>query len=511
VILSAPSPGPRPPAVDPRDSDAAFNAGIFALNEGRESEALPLLEQARALHPRDSRLWQVTGLLHRSLEDLESAVAAFEKAASLAPGDALIAHGHARAAMEAGLPAVELFERAHRLAPLDGSLLLGLAAARFAERMTGKAMEGLEEQLRTHPGWLPGHAQLARLKYMCGERADFAASIERALTVAPRDVSLWRELVSTFMHADMYDEALDAIARGRAAAGDHPAFDANEAVCVAEKGEFALADRLFKPFESLDDVTVTVRRIRHLLRSGRPEQGGALAETLLRTPQVGLVVPYLSIAWRMTGDPRWQWLEGDERQIGVYDLADRLPSLEALAERLRALHIATGQPLEQSVRGGTQTDGALFARIEPEIRALRAAIVETVERHVAQLPPPDPEHPILGLPRRGRIRFSGSWSVRLLAEGHHSNHIHPAGWFSSAFYVALPGEKERGDPPAGWLSLGEPQKALGIDLPPTRLIEPKPGRLILFPSTMWHGTRPFAAGERLTVAFDVAPIPARGT
>ncbi|MBK9588986.1 MAG: hypothetical protein IPO50_10640 [Sphingomonadales bacterium] len=36
-----------------------------------------------------------------------------------------------------------------------------------------------------------------------------------------------------------------------------------------------------------------------------------------------------------------------------------------------------------------------------------------------------------------------------------------------------------------------------------RLIEPKPGRLVMFPSTMWHGTVPFDAGERLTVAFDV--------
>jgi hypothetical protein len=56
---------------------------------------------------------------------------------------------------------------------------------------------------------------------------------------------------------------------------------------------------------------------------------------------------------------------------------------------------------------------------------------------------------------------------------------------------------------SGWLSLGEATE-LGLDLPPVRLIEPKPGRLVLFPSTMWHGTRPFTEGERLTVAFDVA-------
>ena len=46
-----------------------------------------------------------------------------------------------------------------------------------------------------------------------------------------------------------------------------------------------------------------------------------------------------------------------------------------------------------------------------------------------------------------------------------------------------------------------------VDLPPFRTVEPKPGRLALFPSYMWHGTRPFGEGERLTVAFDVARNP----
>jgi len=36
------------------------------------------------------------------------------------------------------------------------------------------------------------------------------------------------------------------------------------------------------------------------------------------------------------------------------------------------------------------------------------------------------------------------------------------------------------------------------------VVEPKPCRLALFPSWMWHGTRPFGEGERMTVAFDVA-------
>ena len=76
------------------------------------------------------------------------------------------------------------------------------------------------------------------------------------------------------------------------------------------------------------------------------------------------------------------------------------------------------------------------------------------------------------------------------------------GWFSSALYIVLP--PDLGREQAGWLTLGEPPPELGLGLAPARLIEPKPGRLALFPSTMWHGTKPFAEGERMTVAFDVA-------
>jgi hypothetical protein len=81
--------------------------------------------------------------------------------------------------------------------------------------------------------------------------------------------------------------------------------------------------------------------------------------------------------------------------------------------------------------------------------------------------------------------------------------VHPQGWISSALYVALP--PTSGADHAGWFTLGEPDERLGLQLGPWRKIEPKLAQLVLFPSWMWHGTVPFAEGERLTVAFDVAP------
>lgn len=484
------------------DPDQVFRAVVLANRAGLEAEALPLARAGAEANPKDARMWQVLGLVQRKRDELGEAVAALGRAAALAPDDALIAHSIARATLEAGLPAIDLFERAHLLAPTDASVLLGRVAAYFADGRVDEAIDGLDAQLRIHPGWAPGHASAARLRWLRGERETFTASLEEALTIASTAIPLWRELIDTYMHAAMYERVHETLARARAAAGESPVFDALETVATAEQGRIAEADRLFEALGPVQHITMAARYMRHLLRAGRPEEASALAEGWQGRDPDNLLTPYQSAAWRLTGDARWQWLEGDERLVGIYDIGDRLPSLAALAERLRGMHLSLHQPLEQSLRGGTQTDGALFSRIEPEIRALRALIVETVEQHVAQLPPPVPGHPTL-LAQRAPIQFAGSWSVRLTGKGYHVNHVHPAGWISSAFYVALPEAAMGGEDRAGWLSLGEVAE-LGLDLPPLRLIEPKPGRLVLFPSTMWHGTRPFAEGERLTVAFDVA-------
>ena len=164
----------------------------------------------------------------------------------------------------------------------------------------------------------------------------------------------------------------------------------------------------------------------------------------------------------------------------------------------------SGEYLDQSVRGGSQTDGPLLSRIEPPIQALRSAIVAAVEDYRSKLPPIDPI--IRCFASRGIVAFgsrgAGPFGFAARAISHH---VHPQGWISSALYIALPDVDESADRQAGQLKLGEAPVDLGLPLPATRLIEPKPGRLALFPSWMWHGTVPFPAGERLTVAFDVKP------
>ena len=490
--------------LTPNDPDAAADAGLMARRIGAEERFVGVVQRVAEANPGHARIWQVLGLMHRALDDLAPAVAALGRAAGLAPGNALIAHGHARAVMESGAPAASLFERAMSSVSGNEEILLGYAAALVAEGRWQDAAAFLEGLVARQPGWIGGQATLARMRWEMGDQDGFTTAIQRGLAAEPGNLLLWRELLTVLIHADRHADVLEAIEAGRKAAGPHIMFDANEAVCLAELGRTAEADQAFAALGPVDDAIVNVQRVRHLIRSGRIEPAVALLEGWTAGPAATMFWPYMATAWRLLGDPRWEWLEGQEALVGIYDLGSALPSLPALADRLRVLHSAVSQPLEQSVRGGTQTDGMLFARTEPEIRALRAAIVDAVSTHIHGLPARDATHPQLAC-RRDSIRFSGSWSVRLTGQGHHANHVHPAGWFSSAFYVVLPGAEERGGGEAGWLTLGEPQAELGVDLAPFRTVEPRPGRLVLFPSTMWHGTRPIAGGERLTVAFDVAP------
>ncbi|HST37747.1 MAG TPA: tetratricopeptide repeat protein, partial [Allosphingosinicella sp.] len=104
---------------DLSDPDAAVAFAIAALQNQEEEQALAPVAEAAARHPANLRLWQLLGGLHRALDELAPAVAAYERAVRLAPDDGASAHMLARSLLEGGLPAKAPFERAQALAPED--------------------------------------------------------------------------------------------------------------------------------------------------------------------------------------------------------------------------------------------------------------------------------------------------------------------------------------------------------------------------------------------------------
>jgi len=467
-----------------------------ALASGEEAALVDRLEAA-ASATRDATLWQWTGLLHRSLDDHAQAIEAFDRAARIAPRDAGIAHGLARVRFEAGLDARDDYARALLLAPDNGDILIGGFAARIAMGEGAGVADDLAVLLGRHPGWIAGHQQYAQVQALLGRSDQAAVSIEAALRQFPRDPALWQARLDLAVRREEFAAIPGLLSQAAVAAIGPESTALYAAISASETGALETAE---DHFARVPADFAPLWRLRFLLRGGWLDEALPLIDQMLAGPDRAETWPYAHAAWRMAGDPRADWLLGES--IRTFDLASALPPLDRLGDRLRQLHHVSGEYLDQSVRGGTQTDGPLFSRIDPELRAVRGVVLGAVDRYRRDLAPIDPNHPLLGPSRDRRLRFAGSWSVKLRPGGAHANHVHPQGWISSALYIALPeSEPER----QGWLTLGEPQSSLGLGLAPLHFVEPRPGRLVLFPSWLWHGTLPFRAGERLTIAFDIAP------
>jgi tetratricopeptide (TPR) repeat protein len=486
----------------PSDINDCTNFAIDAAEAGRNDLVIALLVPLSGLAPRSARVWQLLSLAWRDEQQGEKAAAAIAKAVALAPEDSKIVLAHAQVQFETGRPAAHLFRTALRMDPGNLEAIRSAAAALVAEGQASAGQGLLEKTLRTYPGWLAGHQSLASIRTVSGEGAASARSYGEAVKAQPRNLELRLAWFQKAAAAQDWELARAIVRDGEAVLGEQQMFAVARLLIASESGEASEDGALFEPVADLQDPQIDLHYVRHSLRCGMASRAEEICERHIRGPMASAFWPYLSLAWRLLGDARAHWLDGEPSFHRFYDLDVSTDALAQLSETLRKLHVARAPFLDQSVRHGTQTDGHLFLRHEQPIQDIRTRIWDAVQAYVKGLPPFVEGHPLLGAPR-ANLKYEGSWSVRLASQGFHVCHTHTKGWISSAFYVSLPEVSSMGNPPAGWLALGMAPPELKLDLPARAFVEPKPGRLVLFPSTMWHSTIPFAQGERLTIAFDV--------
>jgi hypothetical protein len=223
-----------------------------------------------------------------------------------------------------------------------------------------------------------------------------------------------------------------------------------------------------------------------------------------------MAIALWSLALRRLGDPREHDLNEYESMVQVFDLPppEGYSSMEAFNRDLNAyldpMHRDSRAPLEQTLRAGTQNHDNLIGRGHAPVERLRVRIDEALRTYVSRMKD-RADHPLFR--RRARdVRYQGSWSARLRDCGYHTNHVHPFGWISSCYYVSLPDETDDETQQQGWIKFGEPSFDAGLGNAVRRTVKPVVGRLVLFPSYMWHGTIPFHSRQhRTTIAFDAVP------
>lgn len=150
--------------------------------------------------------------------------------------------------------------------------------------------------------------------------------------------------------------------------------------------------------------------------------------------------------------------------------------------------------------------GDLLADTEGPIAVFREMMGEAFHGYRRRLPKRS-EHPFAKtVPERWEMPM---WATVMDDGGYQSAHIHPAGWLSGVYYAAVPESVTADDPDhRGWLELGMPPD--NYPAPKTPLVRrfmPEPGKLVLFPSYIYHRTIPFEAdARRVSIAFNIEPV-----
>ena len=456
---------------------------------------------------RDAPLWRLRGDALLQVGQPQAAQHAFDTSARLAPRDDRSHHGRLRALLALGH-----FDQVHReisghpMPDLSFAVLLIKALAGLGRWQ--EAMDGALDLARQHPELPDGIFIAAQMCWTQGEQSAVEALIESVLGAGAGVAS---EVMCAAIQRgmDANELALDTLTQAEQRYGEQGQIARARVDVALELGDLPLAlDAAQTAFRLAPEAGGSrLAWAQALLVNGRAAEA---LDVIEQTPAARNNQHWLALwgdALRQLGDPRYHWLLDHSGMARVFRLTPPpgYASIEAfnrvLAARLKILHRLQVHPLDQSLKGGTQTPMDLRFVKEPVIEAFRTSIQDAISRYASELPE-DGTHPLYRR-RSSAASPSGMWSVQLKPGGRHVNHVHPEGWLSSAYYVEVP-PQEADDPDAGALQLGLPRYATpGAEV--ERTIPAEAGNLVLFPSYMWHGTVPAQSGTRLSIAFDVTP------
>jgi len=457
--------------------------------------------------------WRVLGELNANMQRWTEAISASENALRFDPESRRLRLARALLLEQAGddVQALAELETLAREAADSPQLLVHLAAQLASAGRADEAEAMLVQALARWPVDAALLAQLARLRWQRGDGLDALKHIEQAIELHPRELHLRLVAADLLRNAGAGPRALELLERGLELAPDSATFRSSIGALLEGMDRLDEALRYLRAAQQRAPQSVAVRRnlAQVLLRTGAAAEARAILDGLLaQFPDDQLLVAQRATALRLLGDPEYARLYDYARLVKTFELQPAAPFAgiaefnAAFARELGNLHRAVRHPLEQSLRGGSQTERHL-PRDNAVVAAFFSMLDAPIRAYMAALRADERTHP---LDRRntGDYRLSGSWSVQLQAGGYHIDHVHPRGWLSSAYYVSLPDVSDA-DSRAGWIRFGEPGTRIA-GCQAEHFVRPAAGMLVLFPSYMWHGTVAFTAGgPRLTAAFDVVP------
>ncbi|HXQ68148.1 MAG TPA: tetratricopeptide repeat protein [Alphaproteobacteria bacterium] len=379
--------------------------------------------------------------------------------------------------------ATALYRKALALRPDYPDVEYNLALALERSGALEAAAEAYRAALARHPDLVPAWHNLGTVLLGLGQPEEAVAAYRRALAFGPLAESE-RSLGIALERLGQLEEAVAAYRRALALKPDWSVAHNNLAYGLLALGDGAAAlaacERWLEAFPA--SVEATALKALTLNEVGAVEEARALYDF--------------------------------DRFVQIHDLAappgySSLAAFNADLVRHVEAHPTLKVPPEEHPtyhHPALEITEELLAEPKGPMAALESLMRAAVARYLASVPP-SPPHPFLArFPERWTLT---AWATRLCGWGNLVPHVHFDGYLGAVYYPLLPPvvtAEDGGE--AGWFELGRPPEQFRLEAAPLiRRIQPKEGRLLLFPGYMYHNTVPFTAAERrISIAFDLVAL-----
>jgi len=481
-------------------------------HQNAEQEALILVNN----DDRDREAWNVLGSSYRGKREFAQAEAAYRNALTLNPKYGIARHNLGALYTELNRPVEALaeFQQATDCGVTGSEININRASALMELGQFEEAVELLLNSVSTIPDDIEALELLAKIRYMRGEE-NFAREFASSSIKLPANIALQIRYSWILQGADLLESAEKVLFDTLKHNGPDPDVFCALAAVQQLAGKFEESLQSAQRATSIEDKNMRGidLAIDALMSLGRAKEAQPLIrEGRTKSPLNQWYISMEAVAARLLGDPHYEFLYEYDKFVQAFELepppgwSNMVQFNGDLITVLRQRHQFRTHPLDQSLRNGTQTPTSLLRDTNPVIKAFISCLQTPIDSYRERIGK-DKSHPLQAR-NRGKHEIVSCWSVRLHRGGYHVNHVHPEGWISSAYYVETPAEIELTEDRAGWIKFGEPRFAVP-GATPEKFVKPQAGRLVLFPSYMWHGTIPIRGdAPRMTIAFDVLTHPA---
>jgi tetratricopeptide (TPR) repeat protein len=540
-------------AIDPDSSSTHQNLGTVYLALGRTAEALESFQNAVRLDPESTDAHFNLGVAHQQANRLAEATQQYEETLGIDPGftDAQVnlaaiylLRGQNRTCIDVSTTFLERNPENYQLRLCRGR------AYREIGYLTDAARD-LDEAAKIAPDDPAVAVERGGLLAMSGQLEEATTLLREVLKSAPEVGRAETELVSALSELGRFDEALEALneatARGpdsaerysllgkilqrlgrtdEARTAHQRAIELDGELAAARlahghtliaQGLRAEADAELERAIELSPMTVWAYVLRVQIKTAE----GAYAEALeicerylSSNPSERNMLAAKALLLNELGE------EAAARELVDFDRFIRQTEIDppagfvdlhsfnrALTSHVRAHPSLVHSPESHATRGGMHT-GLLLVEPKGPFEAFEQSLWNAAREYMDSVGI-GADHPFLKDPPR--FNTIACWSVVLPGQGRQIPHIHPAAWLSGVYYAELPSAVEKKDSTEGWIEFGTPPEIFVLTKKtPVRLLKPKEGLLVLFPSYFYHRTIPFEGDEeRVSIAFDFVPEFAR--